>query len=95
MRHVIENRSPLTEEEVWKYLTDNVERNIKRWGEDYIYTTWAKEARDEKFAKWKNGEVVVVKVEQFVDSYGNGCGDYEDWLYSDGRVETACYGYLD
>lgn len=95
MRHVIENRSPLTEEEVWKYLTDNVERNIKQWGEDYIYTTWAKEARDEKFAKWKNGEVVQVETRQFVDSYGNGCGDYEDVLYSDGHVETICYGYLD
>ena len=95
MKHVIEERSPLTEEEVWEYLSKNVERNIKQWGENYIYTEWAKEARDVKFAKWKNGEVVAVETQQFVDKYGNGCGDYEDVLYSDGTVKTFCYGYLD
>lgn len=95
MKHVIEERKPLTEQEVWEMLSENVERNIKQWGEDYIYTEWAKEAREKKFAKFKAGEVVEVKREDFVDSYGNGCGSYTDVLYSDGHVITECYGYLD
>ncbi len=95
MAKYIEERDPLTETEVYEYLNQEVERNAKQWGEDYIYTQWAREARDRKMEQWRAGEVVLVHTEHYVDSYGNGCGDYEDELYSDGTVKTACYGYLD
>ena len=95
MGKYIKEREPLTENEVWEYLDGKVRQEAKHWGENYIYTEWAREARDEKMQKWRNGEVVLVYTERYVDSYGNGCGDYEDELYSDGTVKTACYGYLD
>lgn len=95
MRHAIESREPLTEQEVWDYLSIKVDREEKQWGKDYIYSQWAREYRDKQMAKFKAGEVVEVHTESFVDSYGNGCGNFEDVLYSDGSVKTACYGYLD
>lgn len=95
MRHAIESREPLTEQEVWDYLSIKVDREEKQWGKDYIYSRWAREYRDKQMAKFKAGEVVEVHTESFVDSYGNGCGNFEDVLYSDGSVKTACYGYLD
>ena len=95
MGKVIEQRAPLTEAEVLAYLDANVEKNAKQWGKDYIYTQWAREDRDNKMKLFRNGEVVVVHRETYVDSYGNGCGDFEDILFSDGTVKTACYGYLD
>ena len=95
MRHAIESREPLTEQEVYDYLSISVDRNAKQWGEDYIYTRWAKEHREKMMEKFRAGEVVPVHSESFVDSYGNGCGDYEDTLYSDGSVKTGCFGYLD
>lgn len=95
MGKVIEQRAPLTEAEVLEYLNKNVEKNAKQWGEDYIYTQWAREWRDKQMDQFRKGEVVEVHRETYVDSYGNGCGDYEDILYSDGTVKTACYGYLD
>ena len=95
MGKVIEQRAPLTEAEVLEYLNRNVEKNAKQWGVDYIYTQWAREWRDKQIEKFRNGEVVEVHKETYVDSYGNGCGDFEDILYSDGTVKTACYGYLD
>ena len=95
MRHVIESRDPLTEQEVFEYLSIKVNREAKQWGENDFWTNQAKRWRDEAMKKFKAGEVVPVHSESFVDSYGNGCGDYEDILYSDGSVKTACYGYLD
>lgn len=95
MSKVIEAREPLTEQEVWEYLTKHVDSVEKQWGEDYIYSEWARHSREEKFAQWQNGEVVVVHVVAYVDKFGSGCGDYEDWLYSDGHVETVCYGSID
>lgn len=95
MSKVIQNREPLTEEEILAYLNNEVEKNARQWGEDYIYTEWAKKAREEKMNKWRAGEVIQVYTENYVDSYGNGCGDFSDTLFSDGHVETACYGYLD
>lgn len=95
MGKAITSRAPLTEAEVYEYLTKKVEAEEKHWGKDYIYAEWARKARDEKMAQYRNGEVVLVYTQQYVDHYGNGCGDFEDELYSDGHVETCCYGYLD
>ena len=95
MGKAIKERKPLTEAEVYEYLTKSVEANERQWGKDYIYTKWAREARDKKMEQYRAGEVIDVYSEQYVDRYGNGCGDFEDVLYSDGTVRTACYGYLD
>ena len=91
----LESRNPLTEQEVYEYLDKRVQREAKRWGEDYIYTRWAREARDKEMEKFRQGEVVKVYSVEYSDSYGNGTGDYTDTLYSDGTVRTACYGYCD
>lgn len=95
MESRVKNRAPLTEQEVFDFLNEEVEKQAKHWGPDYIYTKWARESRDEKLAKFKAGEVVPVYKESYVDKYGNGCGEYEDVLYSDGTVTTCCYGYSD
>lgn len=95
MGKYIKEREPLTEQEILEYLNNKVEQEVKHWGENSYWADQAKKSRDERMRKWKAGEVVLVYTEQYVDSYGNGCGDYEDELYSDGTVKTACYGYLD
>ena len=95
MSKVIEQRAPLTESEVLAYLNEHVEKTEKQWGPDYIYTEWAREWRDKQIGLFRAGEVVEVHTEEYVDSYGNGCGSFADTLYSDGTVKTSCYGYLD
>lgn len=95
MGKMIESREPLTRAEVLEYLNKNVEAKAKQWGEDYIYTEWARRARDKKLAQFDNGEVVEVYTVGYCDSYGNGTGNYEDVLMSDGTVKTCCYGYYD
>lgn len=91
----IEEREPLTEQEVYEYLSENVESNARQWGENDIYTRWAREAREKKMAEFRSGKVVDVHHVSYCDSYGNGTGDYTDVLYSDGTVKTICYGYSD
>ena len=95
MGKAIEKRAPLSEEEVLNYLNQKVEAEERHWGVDYIYARWARENRDKQMEKFRAGEVVPVLSISYVDKYGNGSGDYEDTLYSDGHVETACFGYLD
>ena len=95
MGKAIEERQPLTEAEVYEYLTQKVEAEEKHWGVDYIYSKWAREARDKYMKEFREGKVVPVHTITYVDKYGNGCGDFDDTLYSDGHVETSCYGYLD
>lgn len=91
----IEERKPLTEEEVISYLNEKVKDTEERWGKDNIYSVWARESRDKKLEAYRNGEVIEVCNVSYVDSYGNGCGNYEAILCSDGSVRTACYGYYD
>ena len=92
---IFEKREPLTEEEVIAYLNKEVESTERQWGVDYIYSRWARESRDKKLEAYRNGEVIEVCSVNYVDSYGNGCGDYEAVLCSDGSVKNYCYGYLD
>lgn len=91
----LKSREPLSEQEVWDYLSQNVAATEKQWGTDNLYSEWARKAREEKMAEFHEGKVVSVCVDHYVDNYGNGCGNYTATLYSDGHVETACYGYLD
>ena len=95
MGKAIEQREPLTRDEVLNHLNNKVEAEENHWGKDYIYAKWARERRDSLIKKFDAGEVIPVQSIQYSDSYGNGTGDYEDTLYSDGTVKTACYGYLD
>ena len=91
----IEERKPLTEEEVITRLNEKVKETEERWGKDNIYSVWARESRDKKLEAYRNGEVIEVCNVPYVDSYGNGCGNYEAVLRSDGSVRTICYGYYD
>lgn len=91
----MKSRAPLTEQEVFDFLSLEVKKQAKHWGPDNIYTKWARESRNTNFAKFQAGEIIPVYKESYVSNYGNGCGDFEDVLYSDGTVKTFCYGYLD
>lgn len=95
MSKAIEKRNPLTRQEVLDFLNIKVEAEEKHWGKDYIYSKWARDRRDELIKKFDAGEIIPVQTIQYCDSYGNGTGDYEDTLYSDGSVKTACFGYAD
>ena len=92
---VLTTRNPLSYDEVKNYLDEKVNCEAAHWGEDYIYTRWAREARDKKLEAFSRGEVIPVHTEEYNDKYGNGTGSYSDTLFSDGHVETTCYGYLD
>lgn len=91
----IKNRQPLTEAEVIAYLNKDVEKTEKKWGVNNIYSKWAREYRDEKLKAYKNGQIIEVGTIPYVDTYGNGTGNYEAILRSDGSVITVCYGYYD
>lgn len=95
MGKYITPREPLTEAEILEYLNREVERAVKHWGENSYWAESEMKHRDKTIERWHNGEVVMVHSEEYVDSYGNGCGSYADELYSDGTVKTACYGFLD
>ena len=95
MGKAIEQRAPLTRDEVLAHLDTKVAVEEKHWGKDYVYAKWARERRDSLIKKFDAGEVIPVQTVSYNDSYGNGTGDYEDTLYSDGTVKTVCYGYLD
>lgn len=95
MGQAIDQRKPLSRDEVVTMLNVKVEATEKQWGKDYIYSKWARENRDKLLEKFDAGEVIPVRTVQYNSSYGNGTGDYEDVLYSDGSVKTCCYGYLD
>jgi len=91
----LESREPLTKQEVIDMLNEHVESVERRWGKDDFWSKQARESRDRNLDKYMNGEVVQVKTVNYSAAYGNGTGDYTDVLYSDGHVETWCYGYID
>lgn len=95
MGMILTAQDPLTEQEVLDYLNKKVEAEEKRWGADYIYAKWARESRDKLIEEFRKGFVIPVYSVSYVESYGNGSGDFEDTLYSDGHVRTSCYGYCD
>ena len=91
----IENRAPLTEAEVIEYLEQKVRSKAEQWGENDFYTNLAREYRDKQLANYRLGLVVPVYSEDYRSAYGNVTGDFSDTLFSDGHVETTCYGYSD
>ena len=63
----------------------------KQWGEDYIYTKWAREAKERKLSDYDAGKIIEVEREEYHD-----CGmDYCDCFMSDGSVSTLNFGYSD
>lgn len=80
-----------TREDIIKALDAHVAKNVKQWGEDYIYTRWAKEYREDTIARYDEGEVVMVEKEYC-------CEDGMEFIvefYSDGSASKICYGYMD
>ena len=55
----------------------------------------AREAKAEKMARWRKGEVIQVAHYQYYASYGNGTGDFEKVLWSNGEITDISYGYAD
>ena len=85
---------PLTEEEIEMFLNKAIERAENGVNGDF-YGNMAREAKIEKMDRWRKGEVIEVAHEQFYGEYGNGTGDFEKVLMSDGTISTICYGYAD
>ena len=85
---------PLTEEEIEMFLNRAIERAENGVNGDF-YGGLAKEAKVEKMARWRKGEVIEVAHEQYYVEYNKGTGDFEKVLMSDGTVSNICYGYAD
>ena len=84
-------RAEFTREELEKIYADHINSLAKQWGEDYIYTRWAREAETKNMTDWGKGKVVQVYSEEYTEN----SIDYADTYYSDGTVVTTNYGYCD
>lgn len=84
-------REPYSREEIRRIFNDYIEGQAKRWGIDYIYTKWARESTAKRLAAFDAGEVIRVESNE----YHKDCMDWKDTYYSDGTVDTICYGYTD
>lgn len=80
-----------TREDIVKALDADIAKNAKQWGENYIYTRWARENKDKTLAKYDAGEAVMVEKEWYCE---NGM-EYIREFYSDGTTREICYGYMD
>ena len=85
---------PLTEEEIELFLNKAITDAEKGVNGDF-YGGMAREAKAEKMARWRKGEVIEVAHSQYYASYGNGTGDFEKVLWSNGEVTDISYGYAD
>lgn len=85
---------PLTEEEIEMFLNKAITDAEKGVNGDF-YGNMAREAKIVKLARWRKGEVIEVAHSQYYGEYGNGTGDFEKVLMSDGTVSNICYGYAD
>ena len=80
-----------TRENIVRILSDKVEATAAQWGENYIYTRWAKDKMASDLAKYDAGEVIPVET----DTYIENSIEYERVYMSDGTVQTINYGYID
>lgn len=80
-----------TRDDIIKILDNYITAQERRWGEDCIYTKWAKEAKIKKLADYDAGKVIEVEREE----YHEGGMDYCDYFMSDGSVLTSNFGYTD
>ena len=78
-------------EDIVRILDNHIAAQAKQWGEDYIYTKWAREAKERKLSDYDAGKTIEVEREEYHD-----CGmDYCDCFMSDGSVSTLNFGYSD
>lgn len=78
----------LSKETVEAVYERKIRQNAKQWGEDYIYTRWARESKVKALEAYDRGEVVYIDI---IDrQYDNGYTT-ETELYSDGRIKCAQY----
>ena len=80
-----------TREDIVRILDNHIVAQAKQWGEDYIYTKWAREAKEKKLADYDAGKVIEVEREEYRE-YGMDCCDH---FMSDGSVSISNFGYSD
>ena len=80
-----------TRDNIVRILDAQVEATAAQWGENYIYTRWAKDKMASDLAKYDAGEVIPVET----DTYIENSIEYERVYMSDGTVQTINYGYID
>lgn len=85
---------PLTEEEIEMFLNKAI-TDVENGVNGDFYGNMAREAKIEKLARWRKGEIIEVAHSQYYGEYGNGTGDFEKVLMSDGSIRDICYGYAD
>lgn len=80
-----------TRDDIVRILSDKVEATAAQWGENYIYTRWAKDKMTSDLAKYDAGKVIPVETETYIEN----STEYEKVYMSDGTVKTVNYGYID
>ena len=80
-----------TREDIVRILDADIEKNVRQWGTDYIYTRWARENKEKILADYDAGMVVLVEKEWYCE---NGI-EYKTEYYSDGSTRDLCYEYCD
>ena len=80
-----------TREDIVRILDADIEKNVRQWGANYIYTRWARENKEKVLAGYDAGIVVLVEKEY----YHEAGMDFEIEYYSDGSTRDLCYGYCD
>lgn len=84
-------REEFSREEIEKIYDQKIAREAKKWGENYIYTKWARESKVKNLEQYDEGKVVAV----YSNEYHLDGMDWADTYYSDGTKVTSCYGYTD
>ena len=84
-------REPYTREEIEAKHDQYILGLAKQWGDDYIYTRWARESKEKDLQDYDEGKVIAV----YIEEYHKDGMDYADTHYSDGTVSTTSYGYSD
>ena len=79
-----------TREDIVRLLDKNIYNKAQQWGDDYIYTKWARDHKTKALDAYdRNLDPVQVAI---IDRHYEDGYDYEDWLYTDGSVKTFMYG---
>ena len=53
-------REEFSREEIEKIYDQKIAREAKKWGENYIYTKWARESKVKNLEQYDEGKVVAV-----------------------------------
>lgn len=84
-------REPFTEQELEAEYDRIIKAEASHWGDNYIYTQWARETKAKNMQDWLEGKVVHV----YSEEYHKDGMDFADTYYSDGTMITSCFGYTD